>query len=133
MSIVDEGSGVSCDRLLACDPAAARTARLAVDELGDRLESNLLADVRLLVSELVTNGVRHGPGATAGPIRLQLAISDERLRAEVEDGGNGFDPSTPVPESLHSPGLGLRFVDQIADRGGVECNGSTSVWFELDL
>lgn len=124
---------VSSDRLLASDRSSAGLARGAVDELSDRLESSLLADVRLLVSELVTNGVKHGPGANGGQIRLQLSISFERVRAEVHDGGHGFNPSAAVPAGSHSAGLGLRFVDQIADRWGMDCSGSTSVWFELDL
>jgi anti-sigma regulatory factor (Ser/Thr protein kinase) len=124
---------VSSDRLLASRTSASRVARGYVDELGDRLEPSLLADVRLLVSELVSNGVKYGPNLDGEVIRLQLSVSDEQVRAEVHDGGHCFDPSAAAPANSDSAGLGLRFVEQVADRWGVDCRGSTSVWFELDL
>ncbi len=83
-------SSQSTDRLLACDPESVGAARDAVDELSARLQPDLLADLRLLVSELVTNSVEHGPRKSGKPIGLRLSISNASVRAEVRDGGCGF-------------------------------------------
>jgi anti-sigma regulatory factor (Ser/Thr protein kinase) len=86
-------------------------------------------DAVLLVSELVTNAVKYGG---EGPVEIVLIRERGRARFTVRDrGGTG-----PLPE-IREPGRaggghGLRLVDSIADRWGVE-NGSTIVWFEFDL
>jgi anti-sigma regulatory factor (Ser/Thr protein kinase) len=88
-------------------------------------------DAALLVSELVTNAVKYGP--VDGEIRLTIDQDATRTRFTVHDAGAGPLPrmrpaSTPAHEG---GGHGLRLVDSIADRWGVE-RGSTRVWFELD-
>ena len=86
-------------------------------------------DAVLLASELVTNAVKYGG---EGPVELHLGHSDQGLRVAVRDrGGPG---GLPVMRETGDSGggHGLRLVDVIADRWGVE-HGSTIVWFELDL
>ncbi|MDP9495939.1 MAG: ATP-binding protein [Actinomycetota bacterium] len=82
-------------------------------------------DVVLVVSELVTNSVRHS--FTTKPIQMQVKISDSRIRLEVSDWGTGFDAAT----SLRSGGLGLLIVDRVAASWGVEINGVCTVWVEI--
>lgn len=126
------GDQLSSDWLLPRGPASVGAARRAIDEVSDGLQPDLLADLRLLVSELVANSVKHGPPGEGTPIALQLSISDESVRVEVHDGGNGFTPP-PSPPGLDAPsGRGLQLVDQLADRWGVTGRYSTSVWVELD-
>jgi anti-sigma regulatory factor (Ser/Thr protein kinase) len=86
-------------------------------------------DAVLLVSELVTNAVKYGG---EGPVELSTARVDGRLRIDVRDrGGAGALPV--MREAGHlGGGHGLRLVDALADRWGVE-HGSTIVWFELEL
>ncbi len=47
------------DVRLAPDPEVVTTARHALDQLADLLPPEKLEDVRLVVSELVTNSIRH--------------------------------------------------------------------------
>jgi len=82
-------------------------------------------DVVLVVSELVTNSVRHS--FSTKPIKMQMKLSDSRIRLEVSDWGTGFDAMT----SLRSGGLGLLIVDRIAASWGVETNGVCTVWVEI--
>ncbi len=123
------GSPMSLARPFPCHPSSIGAARRAVDELDAWLQPTLLADLRLLVSELVANSVEHGPQGDS--IRLSVSISNERVRAEVEDGGRGFTPIVSRP-SLDSPsGRGLYLLDQLAACWGVSGGDGTRVWFEL--
>ena len=105
---------------------AARAAREAVDALlGRLLNERDTSDVRLVVTELVANGVRHG----AAPIVMHVALSDRRLRVEVCDDG----PWPTPPENLDpAPGYGLTIIDRMTSRWGIATDGSTCVWVEFD-
>lgn len=111
-------------------PHAASQARAVVtDALQSRLDSDRLCDVRLLVSELVTNGVLHGDaGDDAESLTLCIA-ADETLRVDVIDHGDGFVPGALPCKSIG--GWGLVLVDELADRWGVTHVGETRVWFEM--
>jgi anti-sigma regulatory factor (Ser/Thr protein kinase) len=100
-----------------------------VRSVATRLGDERAEDAVLLVSELVTNAVKYGGD---GAIELLIAQPSDQVRVAVRDpGGPG-----PLPE-MRTPGTaggghGLRLVDEIADRWGVE-HGSTIVWFEFDV
>jgi anti-sigma regulatory factor (Ser/Thr protein kinase) len=89
--------------------------------------------LRLLVSELVTNSVRHA--GDAQPVALAVRIDPRTIRVEVHDGGHGFEPGTPEPRGADEGfgGYGLFLVARMATRWGVETTQGTRVWFELDL
>jgi anti-sigma regulatory factor (Ser/Thr protein kinase) len=86
-------------------------------------------DATLLVSELVTNAVKYGP--EPGDIRLIVSQEGARTRFTVHDAGLGPLPAMRAEDDPGPGGHGLRLVDALADRWGVE-RGSTRVWFELD-
>jgi serine/threonine-protein kinase RsbW len=89
-------------------------------------------DVRLLVSELVTNAVRHANLDESDVIVLVIESEDEVLRVEVHDPGGGFVPTAPSPDPARPSGWGLYLVAELADRWGVDSDDRTLVWFELD-
>jgi anti-sigma regulatory factor (Ser/Thr protein kinase) len=102
-------------------PATARAALASVPDL-----AGVEGSVALLVSELVTNSVKH---AAADLIELNLFSSPTNVRVEVVDRGTGFDPfATPEPAF---GGFGLYLVDKLADRWGVETKEATTIWFEM--
>jgi anti-sigma regulatory factor (Ser/Thr protein kinase) len=107
-------------------PALARRALASMAGL----DQELLQQAVLLVSELVTNSVRHG---ARGGIELYARDDGRLLRIEVRDSGPGFTPRPGIRSAgaLEPGGWGLLLVDRIADRWGVESDGGTSVWFEL--
>lgn len=82
----------------------------------------------LLATELINNAVLHGRG---DEIEVHVAEAGGRLRLEVKDSGNGFDPAQRT-EREDPGGWGLAIVDQVADDWGVY-EGSTHVWFELSV
>jgi anti-sigma regulatory factor (Ser/Thr protein kinase) len=111
---------------------AAGKARRVVDTMSGELEPAVYYDLRLLVTELVTNSVRHAGVDSGDTLRLTVSITRETLRAEVYDGGNPFEPVAEVPQHPTGRGWGLVMVDRIADRWGVEGDGGKYVWFEID-
>jgi anti-sigma regulatory factor (Ser/Thr protein kinase) len=108
------------------------SARHALSELEPELEPTLFANLRLLVSELVTNSIRHAHARPGALVELKATAFHDRARVEVIDGGSGFEPGTPAPDRGLRSGWGLYLVDQLADRWGVVSDESTCVWFEID-
>jgi anti-sigma regulatory factor (Ser/Thr protein kinase) len=106
--------------------AEARSRVLAA--LAPQVGAGSLETVRLLVSEVVTNAVRHG--GSSAPVEVS-ATWDGRIRIEVTDHGSGFTPA-PRTAALDRPGgFGLLLVGRLAERWGVETDDSTRVWFEV--
>jgi anti-sigma regulatory factor (Ser/Thr protein kinase) len=111
-------------------PARARAEiadRLA--ELGvDGVNSQMLV---LLVSEVVSNAVRHSSGSPDAKIRLVATANELAVRVAVTDSGDGFTPRPRDPDRLED-GYGLYLLEKAASSWGVENSGGTTVWFELD-
>lgn len=124
-------SGNTLSLVLPGGPRAAAEARSALGVLARELEPSLLPELRLLVSELVTNSVTHGQAGPDDPIRLEVAVSNGGVRVEVTDLGPGFTPSSPTTASQRLGGWGLVFVDRISARWGTDQRGRC-VWFELE-
>jgi anti-sigma regulatory factor (Ser/Thr protein kinase) len=89
--------------------------------------------LRLLVSELVTNCVRHAGSDADAPVEVALRLEPATIRVEVHDGGTGFEVDrAPKPRGADG-GYGLFLVERMASRWGVDTDDGTRVWFELDL
>ena len=86
--------------------------------------------VLLLLSEVVTNCVRHSPAGET-PIEIDASLVGHTVQVVVSDGGQGFAPRAREPGS--SGGYGLFLLDAQATRWGTSRHGRTRVWFELDL
>ena len=117
-------------RGLPLDVTAASSARRFSRELLQCYGLHDLADcVQLLVSELVANALKHAEP----PMMIRLACDDQVVRVEVDD-GSPFWPVIITPNIYDEQGRGLRIVDGMASRWGVERQpvGKT-VWFELDV
>jgi anti-sigma regulatory factor (Ser/Thr protein kinase) len=124
---------VSLELELASSIDAAAEARRALVGVGGELSAARMRDVQLLVSELVTNAVRHAGIAAGAPIHMLIDTGDGRLRVEIADGGSGFEPGLPEPDPARASGWGLYLVEQLADRWGVEpADPGTLIWFEID-
>lgn len=97
------------------------------------VDPRILEDLRLLVSELISNSVRHARLRADDWIELRMRTTPDQVRVEVNDPGSGFDVKSRGPDGPQSSGWGLYLVDRIADRWGVRQNDRTQqVWFELD-
>ena len=107
-------------------PAAARRA---VERLAGTVDDDLIPEVKLLVSELVSNSVKYGG---EGAITLRVDVDAPRkMRAEVTDQGLGFVPAPRDRPATEVGGWGLHLVQTLSNRWGVH-EGSTHVWFEIE-
>lgn len=114
-------------------PEAAGEGRHALDRLAGALSVEQLGYLRLLITELLTNSVRHGARDSEGWIRLDVEIYANSVRVAVTDPGPGFElDGAPQPHLDRPGGWGLCLVDKLSDRWGVDSDGATSVWFEVD-
>ena len=90
----------------------------------------MLRDAQLLVSEVVTNSIRHS--GSEDPIRLRVWARSSGLKVEIADGGYGFDAASHEPACRRDEGgRGLMILDALADRWGVSHDARARVWFEL--
>ncbi|HSJ72072.1 MAG TPA: ATP-binding protein [Acidimicrobiia bacterium] len=80
-------------------------------------------DALIVVTELVTNSVLHGP--PGGTIDLVTSVTERSVHIDVTDYGNCF-------QGLPPDGHGLQMVSAIATRWGV-VRGSCLVWADLDF
>jgi PAS domain S-box-containing protein len=116
-------------------PEAVAAARTALTEfLGTAVEPQRLYDLQLLVSEVVTNAVRHGGARQGEHVDLRIALMADQVRLEVRDPGPGFHDVTPeLPDTDRGGGYGLYLVDLFANDWGVNGVEGTCVWFEVPL
>ena len=110
------------DLLVPAVPESVSEVRHVIETLG--LSPTLLEAARLLVSELVTNSVRH---SGLGP--------DEQVRVTVRD--RPTPASSPVAGTIRpapgaESGWGLYLVDQLASRWGTASGEEGGYWFELE-
>jgi len=118
-------------RVLEPAPTAPGHARQSLMSLSRTVSPEQLDELRLVVSELVTNSVLHAGLGERDSITLSVEVLSDSVRVEVVDGGHGFDEVSEHP--LGGLGWGLPIVDQLADRWGAECTSETKVWAEFAL
>lgn len=108
--------------------------RLASEVAIDYLDESQLHTFELVVTEVVSNAVRHA-GAPKDDIRLAVTPKDGYMCVQVTDSGPGL---VPRPGALTTEpddgGFGLFIVEQLTRRWGVTReDDKTRVWFELDF
>src|SRR5919107_1476567 len=128
---VHPGAGL-LNLVLTEESGAAAAARRALHAENGELPATVRDDVLLLVSELVSNAVRHAGAGPDRPLQVQLLKGPRWLVVTVADEGPGFAWHPNAERRNESGGWGLFLVDQIADCWGVECTATGArVWFEI--
>lgn len=123
---------VELDLALAAAASAPQIAREEFRSFAIHLGEHVSSTGELLISELVTNAVLHGPRA-ASTVALHCSIVGATLQVEIADDGTGFVPAVRSEASNTVPGWGLHLVDALADAWGVDEGKPTRVWFELAI
>jgi anti-sigma regulatory factor (Ser/Thr protein kinase) len=131
------GGGVGVEaretRALALDVRAPAKARSVVTEfLNDRVPARVLESARVVVSELVTNSVRHS-GVANGVVVIGVELSAAKVRLDVADPGRGGDIRPGPPDAVAGRGFGLQLVQSLSEQWGLEraVSGGTRVWAQL--
>ena len=112
---------------------APSAVRDALRERGSHLPAPMRDDLLLLLTEVVTNAVRHSGANRGDPIQIDLHEKKDGVRVEVTDRGDGFKPPERlVPDLTKTGGLGLVLVDRLSQAWGTRKTSKGSlVWFEL--
>jgi anti-sigma regulatory factor (Ser/Thr protein kinase) len=113
---------------LPAEVASVRAARGVVAGLSG-VAGDVLTDVELVVSELVTNALVHDSLGAGDVVTLAIGREDGYLRVAVEDRGEFTKRlgATYVPDGA---GLGLRIVDELCDRWGA-ASGRVTAWYRI--
>ena len=116
---------------VAPKPHAVAQARERVVELAEPyVDGRRLADLRLVISEVITNAVRHGG---EGDMLVAVTPKAGYLCVQVTDTGDGFAPRPRAYAPDEDGGFGLFLIERLTRRWGLTREDSnTRVWFEFD-
>jgi anti-sigma regulatory factor (Ser/Thr protein kinase) len=119
---------------LPLDARAAGAARLVVTQcLAHRVPAPTLDNATLVISELVTNSVRHSHQPAERGIVIRVQVSAPAFRLEVQDGGHDGVIAPRTPDPVAGSGYGLAVVERLSERWGLErsVDTGTRVWAQL--
>jgi anti-sigma regulatory factor (Ser/Thr protein kinase) len=117
---------------LGVDELAPSAARHALGSLRPELGASRYRICELLVSELVTNVVRHtAADRSIAASDMRVRMYPDRVRVEVRDDGPGWRSAAGGGDQDPGGGWGLFLVDELADEWGIESGVQNCVWFEL--
>ena len=96
------------------------------------VSQQILLDAQLLVSEVVTNSLRHGALSDDDTVLVRVYLAADSLRLEIVNPGTaGVVTARQPDQQSRSGGFGLDLVDRLTASWGVRRNGGTNVWFEM--
>ncbi|NKZ04930.1 ATP-binding protein [Actinomadura latina] len=111
---------------------AVARRRLSSELAGSGVYESVVDDASVIVSELISNALRHARPLPSGQVKLCWLRRGDLLELEVSDGGAMTEPRRG-PGTLSSlGGRGLGIVEALSDGWGVRHeDGSTTVWAVL--
>ena len=118
MTATTTGDGVTVRLTIPARAEYITLCRLALTGIGRlrQLSDELLADLKLALTEATSNSVRHAYAeANAGVVEISYLLLPDRLVIEVIDEGEGFDPEAAEgsPDELSEGGLGIAIIRAI--------------------
>ena len=117
--------------MLPCSTRSVREARTLVrtDLATSALPQDVVDDALLVVSELVSNSLRHARGLPGDRIGLAWWRQDRSVTVEVTDGGGSSFPAARPPVTSAIGGRGLAMVAAVSADWGVDrSSAETTVW-----
>ncbi|MDQ3890807.1 MAG: ATP-binding protein [Actinomycetota bacterium] len=93
------------------------------------VEPEVLADLKLALTEACSNSIRHAYDAgRSGAVDIRYELGEDKLTVEVADEGSGFDadPRDPSDGELDEGGLGIAIIRALVDELAIESNGAGS-------
>jgi serine/threonine-protein kinase RsbW len=123
----ESAEGLRAVRLrIPAKPEYIALGRLALTGLAQArgLDSDTIGDLKLALTEAVSNSVRHAYDAPGeGQVEIRYELRSDRITVEVVDDGDGFDPDEAPSfdgDELSEGGLGIAIIRTIADDVEIE-------------
>jgi len=118
--MASKGDAVAVRLCIPAKPEYISLGRLALTGLSRlrTLPDDVLADLKLALTEACTNSVRHAYDGGEGMVEILYELHDDRLVVEVTDSGEGFERDKPEPDEsdeLSEGGLGIAIIQALAD------------------
>lgn len=120
--------------LLPFTPSSAGVARrhLVSDLVAAGIFETAISDAAIVVSELLSNALRHARPLPGALIRVCWQLEDGTIRVSVQDGGGTTEPELGTLSRSTTNGRGLRIVDRLSRHWGTDHNDEgTTVWAEI--
>jgi len=120
--------------LLPYAPASVAVARqrLAADLNAAGIFAGAVGDAVLVVSELLSNAIRHARPLPGSSVQVAWALDDDAVEVAVSDGGAVTRPTPAQPTVSSLGGRGLDIVEYLARTWGVRADdGGLTVWAVL--
>jgi serine/threonine-protein kinase RsbW len=121
MTTIDGDGGRIISLRIPAKAEYVTLCRLALTGLGQvrGIGADTMADLKLALTEAVSNSVRHAYGPTGdGSVDVRYELHPDRLGIVVVDDGEGFDPEREAEadgDELSEGGLGIAIIKSIAD------------------
>jgi len=108
--------------------------RVQDDLLAQGLPARVVEDAVLVLSELLSNALKHARPLADGRVRVTWALAHEGVEVQVTDGGGSTRPRLLPLSASRTGGRGLGIVRNLSrDWGVVEQGAETTVWALVDL
>lgn len=124
---VESAEGIRAVRLrIPAKPEYIALGRLALTGLAQArgLDSDTIADLKLALTEAVSNSVRHAYDTVGeGQVEIRYELRGDRISVEVMDDGAGFDPDEAPSfdgAELSEGGLGIAIIRTLTDEVEIE-------------
>jgi serine/threonine-protein kinase RsbW len=121
MTVIESDGGRTIALRIPAKAEYITLCRLALTGLGQLrgIAEDTMADLKLALTEAVSNSVRHAYGPNGeGSVDVRYELHPDRLGIEVVDDGEGFDPGREEHQDgdeLSEGGLGIAIIKSIAD------------------
>jgi len=115
-------------------PSSVATARgrLAIDLREAGMMAAAIGDAALVLSELLSNAIRHARPLPGCMVRVAWTLSGSSLRVSVSDGGGATRPRAERPSVSALGGRGLAIVEHLSSSWGIRSSdGRITVWAVL--
>ncbi len=118
--------------MLDAAPESVGEARERLSAIAEHVvEDSRLPDLMLVISEVVSNAVRHG-SLEGEPVLLAVPPKEGYLCVQVTDSGAGLAPRPRATAPDEDGGFGFFLIEQLTKRWGfTRENSRTRVWFEF--
>ncbi len=108
--------------------------RLVSDLMTAGIYDSAACDVALVISELLSNALRHAAPLPGSEIRVAWRVDEESVQVSVSDGGGLTVPELGEPTPCATGGRGLRIVEKLSRRWGTSTgDDGTTVWAEVPV